>query len=109
MQTARQPMPPLKDLRPYTDFTVMLGRDKSTIWRWINNGIKTRSGVIKLNAWDTGEWCTTETEVRDFIQRRTEGKLGNKSSAPTTSPAIQKRNAAAKKRLAAKGMKLNSK
>jgi predicted DNA-binding transcriptional regulator AlpA len=96
-------MPPLKELKPISEFAEVLGANKSTIIRWATIGVK--PGPIKLRAWLLSGWRTTEAEVRDFVQRRTASKVGIVPLGLPTSNEIQQRHKAATARLAAKGVR----
>lgn len=109
MQAARHAMPPLEDLKPFSDFIEPLGVSRSTLWRWYKYGVNTPSGRVHLFAWDVGEWRTTDDEVRSFIERRTAGKLNAVEPAPTTSAANKRRAKAVRKDLAKQGVKVKAK
>ncbi len=107
MQATRQDMPPVKDLKPIANFLEMLGgATTQTAQLWIKKGVY--KGTVRLRAWMLNGWHTSEAEVLDFINRKTDAAL-RKGATPATSPAIQKRLKAANKRLAAKGVKVKSK
>jgi len=104
MQTNTTQMPPLESLRPLSEFTELLGVDRTTLFRWATIGVK--PGPVLLNAWQVKEWMTTDEEVRSFIQRRTAAKLHKASQpGPSTATEANKRVKAAAKQLAAKGVK----
>lgn len=104
MPTAENEMPPLKDLRPLSEFTDLLGVNKTTIFLWVKRGVK--PGPIKLRAWLLGVWKTTETEVREFIERRTAAKVGTVAVTPPTPRDIKRRLKTATAALKATGFKV---
>lgn len=102
-------LPPLTDMKKLSAFTAVLGVNRSTIYNWVVYGVKAPDGeVIKLRAWKLGEWSTTEGEVRDFIQRRTDAALGGHVPAPPTSAEIDRRAKKATDSLRKRGVKISS-
>lgn len=100
MHQQSEPMPPLSELKPISQFAELLNATPTTIQLWIRRGVN--RGTVRLKAWRVSDWRTTERHVLDFIERRTNASMEAATAQPVPVKSQSHKDAVA--RLAKRGV-----